>query len=235
MRSKFYSTKYNFFDSGKIEQSPIDKQLSANLKDKYNIDVLCSDFSIVATPFGKKQAKFFLLVDAKNSAHPIGEALCRLSEARNYGANITTDKYGDSFHDFAQHLTEEYLKVSDITDKYYDDLAVIIYEFNGAAENYLYGKCLTEVKQYMSKNYNVDIHDIVGVEDGKYYVLVDTLKDFCKIVEKKALIRKDVFNILKKHDYFDLLYISRLKISFLLKDALDMDELSEYLRRRTLD
>ena len=112
---------------------------------------------------------------------------------------------------------------------------IIIYEFNAVGMNHLYGKSCLEVKKYLHQTYNVDMRDVVGIEDNKYYVLVDQLYDFTKIIENKDFICKKIFNIMKKYDHFRLLENDRVKISFLLKPALDDEELSSYLVRKTFD
>ena len=109
-----------------------------------------------------------------------------------------------------------------------------MFEFNEVAKNHLYGKSCEEVNRYLHKKYNVNMRDVVGFEDSKYYVLVDRMDDYRNIVEEKNEICSRVYEIMSKYDHFNVLEKGKVKISFLLKSALDEEELVRYLIRRPL-
>ena len=78
------------------------------------------------------------------------------------------------------------------------------------------------------------MRDVVGFEDSKYYVLVDKMEDYINIVHHKAELNDIVYEMMSKYDYFGVLRNRKVNISYLLKSALDEEELESYLMRRTL-
>lgn len=231
-----FHTKMNqIFEIGKINQSKIDSELTQRLHDEYEISVFCSSFSSGVMPNGKTQGKFYALISVRDSKNELIRALQSFKGAGNYGVFLNSPTYGEEFRLFAQKLANTYFEISGIGCTNFDEIVIIIYEFNAVGMNHLYGKSCLEVKKYLHQTYNVDMRDVVGIEDNKYYVLVDQLYDFTKIIENKDFICKKIFNIMKKYDHFRLLENDRVKISFLLKPALDDEELSSYLVRKTFD
>ena len=111
---------------------------------------------------------------------------------------------------------------------------VTVFEFRARTINYLYGKAFREVQDSMYGKIIIDKRDIIGMEDSKYYFLIDNLDDFICAINNKENIYKMIFEIMKNYDHYDLLNYKEIKISFFLKQALDYEMLSEFLQRRTL-
>ena len=224
----------NIFETGRIIQSQIDPELSNRLGGVYNISVICSEFSVAKMQQGKSQGKFMVLLDVHKSIDDTIKSLGSLNGVGNYGVDLNSLTYGEPFRILAQRLVKEYFDILKVEYKNYDELVVIVYEFNAMGINRIYGQACIEVKKYMNRNFNICMRDIVGFEDGKYFILVDELHDYNIIIKNKTNISTSIFEIMKKYDHFNLLKADELKINFLLKESLDHEELSSFLQRRTL-
>ena len=230
----FHKKMNKLFETGKIVQSEIDSKLTLHFRDKYGISVLCSSFSSGMMPNGKTQGKFFALISVRDSKNEIIRAIRSFKGIGNYGVDINSPCFGAEYRSFANELVNEYLKIKNMSGVNCDELVATIYELDETGKNHLYGKSCAEIKTYFHKKYNVDMRDVVGVEDSKYYVLVDQMDDYINIVHHKAEINDIVYEMMSKYDYFEVLRNGKVNISYLLKSALDEGELESYLMRRTL-
>ena len=222
------------FENGSIKRESKDIELSKRLEKTYGVDVLCSEFSFVRDPFGKMQGNFSFMVDTRKSKNDAMKSLHALIGAGNYGAQISLPTFGECFRKFAEIAVTEYLKILGLERNNYDEMYVTVHEFKAKAINYLYGKSFQEVREFLHNKFHIDKRDIIGMEDSKYYVLIDDLDDFVNVINHKTDIVKIVFEIMKKYDHFNFFKHEELKISFFLKQALDYEMLSGFLQLRVL-
>ena len=230
----FYETMNSIFRTGEITQSRVDKQLSDCLHNSYEMEVLCSELYIAETPESKTKGKLLALIDGRKSSNDTVKLLGELKGAGNYGIHLNSFEVGKPFRDLANTIVNEYEKIVSGGYTDYDDIVVTVYDFVAKGIGYIYSAKALDVREYINKNYDVGICDIIVADDSEYMILVDTLNDFNRIINDKSEICKGIFEIMKELDYFDLLRYNELKVSFLLKEALSYEKLNRLLMRRSL-
>ena len=222
------------YELGIIKKEQIDIELSKRLEEVYDIDIICSSLTQVRTPSEKLQGRFSILVDSKKSKNDIIKSLRYLKGVNNYGAIISLPEYGDDFKMFAEIVATEYLDILGLKRGNFDEIYVTVFEFSMKAINYIYSKSYQEIRNTMLGKIIVDQRDIIGVEDSKYYFLIDNLEDFEYAIYHKKMIYASIYEIMKKYDYYACFNYEDLKISFFLKDSLDSDILNNFLQRRPI-
>ena len=228
----FYTRQNTILETGEILPSELEIEITRRLHATYGVSVLCSEF--VLTVGDMRQGRLYAMIDTRNSGNETMRKLSKLKGAGSGGLNLTSPAYAQEFRAFGDRLLEEYFAVSGSDATVCNELFVIVYVFEAYAKNWLYSWTWKEVKRFFHKYYFIGIRDVVGVEDGIYYVLADYMEDFRSMVEEKSSIIDRVYHMMEVHDRFHLLKKEDVRISFLLKSALDETELNYYLRRRTL-
>lgn len=228
-----YTRMNHVFDTGVITQTPIDIELSNRLRDSYDVTVICSEFSAGKTFDANLQGEFFILLDTEKSQNSTVRAIGKLKEAK-CGATLSLPKYGEEFRKFAEIAVCKYLEIANLNRSDYDEMYVTVYGFRAKAINHLYLKTYDLFRNFMYTNFNVQRRDVIGAEDSQYYVLVDFIEDFKRIVQNKNEIYQTAFSMIKKQDFFSCFDFEDLRISFFLKEALDYKLLSDFSIQKPL-
>lgn len=228
-----YIRMNHVFDTGVITQTPIDIELSNRLRDPYDVAVICSEFSAAEVSPEKTQGRFIVLLDTEKSQNSTVRAIGELKEA-GFGAKLSLLKYGEEFRKFAEIAVCKYLEITNLNRSDYDEMYVTVYGFRAKAINYLYLQIYDQFRDFMYTNFNVQKRDVIGREDSKYYVLVDFIEDFERIVQNKNQIYETAFSMIKKQDFFSCFNFEDLRISFFLKEALDYKLLSDFSIQKPL-
>ena len=218
--ANFHTKMNNIFETGTINQSVIDCELTLRLRDDYEIEVLCSGFSSGRTPDGKIQGNFHALISLQNSKNEAIRALRSLKGMGNYGVTISLPKYGEEFRKFAETLMRKYSELANLNPDDYDEIYVTVYDFRASAVNRLYGKAYSEIADFMQNKFHIDRRDIIGIEDSKFYILADSIEEFTSMIVNKAEIYERTFSVMKRYDSFSCLDYKDLKISIFLKDLI---------------
>ena len=231
----FYKTMFGIFETGKIVQSETDAELSERLRDPYDMEVICSGFYTVKTREGRTQGTLCTLIDGRKSRNNTVKSLENLPGAANNGLYLNSSRYGECLRQFADDLLKEDAGISGSGYTDCDEVVVSVFDFTAVGIGQVYGWGYPEVRRYMNKHYYVGICDIVGIEDSEYIVLVDRMRDYKRIIRNKDKICGNIFAIMKKRDYFDLLEYEKMKVSFLLKESLNYERLSRLIRSRPVE
>lgn len=228
-----YIRMNHVFDTGVITQTPIDIELSNRLRDPYDVTVICSEFSSKKTVEANLQGEFSIFIDTEKSQNSTVRAIGKLTEA-GYGATLSLPKYGEEFRKFAENAVCRYLEIANLNRSDYDEMYVTVYGFRAKAINHLYLQIYDRFRDFMYTNFNVQKRDVIGRQDSKYYVLVDFIEDFERIVQNKNQIYETAFSMIKKYDFFSCFNFEDLRISFFLKEALDYKLLSDFSIQKPL-
>ncbi len=228
-----YTRMNHIFDTGVITQTPIDIELSSRLRDPYDVTVICSEFSAAEMSLEKTQGRFIALLDTEKSQNSTVRAIGELTGV-GYGVTLSLPQYGEEFRKFAEIAVCKYLEIMHLNRNDYDEMYVTVYGFRAKAINHLYLKTYDLFRNFMYTNFNVQRRDVIGAEDSQYYVLVDFIEDFKRIVQNKNEIYQTAFSMIKKQDFFSRFNFKDLRISFFLKEALDYKLLSDFSMQKRL-
>ena len=232
--SDFYKEQNNIFSTGEITQSKVDLELSNRLRKRYDMRVVCSGYYVGERYDGKTQGKLSVLIDCRESRNGIIKAIGEFEGAGNYGLYLNSPQFSECFRKIAYDILKEFSAIPDSGYMECDEIVVTVFDFVAEGINRIYGTSSPEVRKYMNEKYHVEVCDIVGVEDSEYIILIDRLDDYCGIINDRTHICKNIYEIMKRNDLFDLLRPDELRISFLLKESLNQKALTRLLAHRPM-
>ena len=227
LSGQHYSKFIEIFNSGVVYYDTIELEFVKILRNKYGLNVVFTSFNV-----NKLQTVLHIYIDFSKNDNDFISEICtavRNNEVVNQPLN-NKKFFGEKLSAFADELMDEYLNVFCYDKEKLNNFQVYVYDLQRSFLARVHNVALDDFKSVLKRKF---IGSFSGINifidyEPSVKIVIDSFLLYEKLKFKKKMLVKELFDIIKKYDKFDLFEVRDVNLIILLEKDLSDEEKNRY-------